>query len=302
VHRLELHLIQDYQYTLDFRGRSSANPIEDFLFRYKSGQCEYFASSMVLLLRSQGIPARLVTGFLGGEYNPFEGYYIVRDSNAHAWVEAWVPGEGWRIFDPTPPAGRPTVEEEGVPLLMRQAWDFVVFRWDRYILTFGLYDQIRIFSSLHQMWSDFWKAFDGKDKVQDDPAAAPGTLIAQATPVPAGSWLPDVPLPAALGFTLFAAAVFGLYLKLKPPLTATQAYTRLRRRLGKRGTPLADSVPPLVVREQAATRYPEAAEPTARVIAFYLRESFGGEPLADEDREALRTALQEAERGMRKAG
>ena len=62
---------------------------------------------MVLMLRSQGIPARLVTGFLGGEYNPFEGYYIVRESNAHAWVEACMPGEGWRIFDPTPPAGRP---------------------------------------------------------------------------------------------------------------------------------------------------------------------------------------------------
>ncbi|HEX3131379.1 MAG TPA: transglutaminaseTgpA domain-containing protein [Thermoanaerobaculia bacterium] len=302
VHRLELRLIQDYEYTLDFRGRSSANPIEDFLFRYKSGQCEYFASSMVLMLRSQGIPARLVTGFLGGEYNPFEGYYIVRDSNAHAWVEAWLPGEGWRIFDPTPPAGRPTAEQEGLPLLMRQAWDYVVFRWDRYVLTFGLYDQLRIFGGLRQMWNDLWKAFDRKDSEPAQPSAEPGGPTVQITPASEGPRMPEIPWSVAVGFTLFAAAVFGLYLKLKPPLTATQAYTRLRRRLGRRGAPLSDSVPPLVVRDEAASRYPEAAEPTARVIAFYLRESFGGEPLADGDREALKTALQEAERGMRKAG
>jgi hypothetical protein len=302
VHRLELRLIQDYEYTLDFRGRSSANPIEDFLFRYKSGQCEYFASSMVLMLRSQGFPARLVTGFLGGEYNPFEGYYIVRDSNAHAWVEAWLPGEGWRIFDPTPPAGRPVSEAEGLPLLMRQAWDYVVFRWDRYVLTFGLYDQLRIFGGLRQLWNDLWKAFDHKDKPIEIPSSSTSTAPVQITPVPEGSRMPEIPWYVALGFTLFAAAVFLLYLKLKPPLTATQAYTRLRRRLGRRGAPLADSVPPLVVRAEAASRYPEAAEPTARVIAFYLRESFGGEPLAEADREALKTALQEAERGMRKAG
>jgi transglutaminase-like putative cysteine protease len=302
VHRLELHLIQGYEYTLDFRGRSSENPIEDFLFRYKSGQCEYFASSMVLMLRSQGIPARLVTGFLGGEYNPFEGYYIVRDSNAHAWVEAWLPGEGWRIFDPTPPSGRPAAQGEGLPLLMRQAWDFVVFRWDRYVLTFGLYDQIRIFSGLRQMWTDLWKAFDRRDKGNDEPSAPSGNLIVQTRPLPGTPKMPEIPLSAVTGAVLAAVAVFLLYLKLKPPLTATQAYTRLRRRLGRRGAPVPDSAPPLAVREQAATRYPEAAEPTAKVIAFYLRESFGGEPLEEEDRGILKAALQEAERGMRKAG
>ncbi|RPH57052.1 DUF3488 domain-containing protein, partial [bacterium] len=142
--RLERYLMDSYGYTLDFQGRSDDNPIEDFLFRYKSGQCEYFASSMVLMLRSQGIPARLVTGFLDGEFNPFEGYFVVRDSNAHAWVEAYLPDQGWRIFDPTPPAGRPSDSGTGLTGFLRQGWDFLVFRWDRYVLTFGLYDQLRI--------------------------------------------------------------------------------------------------------------------------------------------------------------
>ena len=301
--RLEAHLIQDYEYTLDFRGRSAENPIEDFLFRYKSGQCEYFASSMVLLLRSQGIPARLVTGYLGGEYNPFEGYYIVRDSNAHAWVEAYVEGEGWRIFDPTPPAGRPVAEATGVSLLMRQAWDFVAFRWDRYVLTFGIYDQLRIFGGLRELWRDFLGRFQQPEKAERTPAGEQQPVGGEeAVAGEPGPRMPEISLPVALGLTLLAAMAFALYLRFKPPLTATAAYTRLRRRLGRRGEPLAESVPPLVVGREMAARYPAAAEPTARIIAFYLRESFGGHPLEDGEREALEAALDEAEKGMRKAG
>ncbi|HEV8578372.1 MAG TPA: transglutaminaseTgpA domain-containing protein [Thermoanaerobaculia bacterium] len=302
--RLESYLMDSYSYTLDFVGRSPENPIEDFLFRYRSGQCEYFASAMVLMLRSQGIPARLVTGFLGGEYNPFEGYYIVRQNNAHAWVEAYVAGQGWRIFDPTPPAGRPGEAGEGSWLLAQQAWDFVLFRWDRYVLTFGLYDQLQIFSSLRQMWGDFWSVFN-RDEKPEEPGASSGLEALnpdgslQATERP---WLPDVPLPLALGLTLAAVGVWVLYLRLRPPLSATAAYRRLRRRLGRSGVPLADSVPPLAVSREAEARYPEAAAPAARVIDFYLRESFGGQALEDEDLEALKEALEEAEKGMRKAG
>jgi protein-glutamine gamma-glutamyltransferase len=302
--RLENYLMGSYSYTLDFLGRSPENPIEDFLFRYRSGQCEYFASAMVLMLRSQGIPARLVTGFLGGEYNPFEGYTIVRDNNAHAWVEAYLPGEGWRIYDPTPPAGRPDESVEGGWLLARQAWDFVLFRWDRYVLTFGLYDQIRIFGSLRELWSDFWSIFK-RDEKPEKPSSSPGLGALDPTRAlePEGRrGLPDVPLPLAIGLALLAVAAWILYLRLRPPLSATAAYRRLRRRLGRTGVPLADSVPPLGVRRQAEIRYPAAAEPTARIIDFYLRESFGGQELEDEDLEALKAALEEAEKGMRKAG
>jgi hypothetical protein len=303
--RLESHLIDNYTYTLDFVGRSPNNPIEDFLFRYHSGQCEYFASSMVLMLRSQGIPARLVTGFLGGEYNPFEGYYIVRENNAHAWVEAWLDGAGWRIFDPTPPAGRPAAGAEGAGLLAQQAWDFLIFRWDRYVLTFGLYDQLRIFGSLRELWVDFWAHFKhderaGKPSHPSRPgldALRPGVLT------PGGHrGLPEVPLPLAITMTLLAVVVWVLYLRMRPPLTATAAYRRLRRRLGRRGAALPDSAPPLAVRREAESRYPAAAAPTARVIDFYLRESFGGQALEDEEVEILKVALDEAEKNMRKAG
>ncbi|MGH7489171.1 MAG: hypothetical protein ACREMY_26735, partial [bacterium] len=94
-----------------------------------------------------------------------------------------------------------------------------------------------------------------------------------------------------------------LYRRLRPPLNATAAYRRLRRRIGRAtASGLPDSAPPLSVRSEAAARYPAAAEPTARVIDFYLRESFGGQALEDEELEALKAALEEAEKGMRKAG
>jgi protein-glutamine gamma-glutamyltransferase len=302
--RLETHLIQGYDYTRDFRDRSTENPLDDFLFRYKSGHCEYFASSMVLLLRSQGIPARLVTGFLGGDYNPFEGYTIVRNSNAHAWVEAYIPNQGWRIYDPTPPAGRPAEAATGLFGLAQQAYDFLLFRWDRYVLTYGLYDQLRIFSSLRELWHDLFRFMDRRSVERPEP---PGRQGAPATP-------PPVPLePGKLGWGLgtgltvlglLALAVLGAWLLrlARTPLTATRAYRRLRRRFTRDGAPLSDAVPPLVFRTTAAARYPRAADGAAKVVDFYLRESFGGEPLEDEDLEALKAALAEAEKGMRKAG
>jgi hypothetical protein len=245
-----------------------------------------------------------VTGFLGGDYNPFEGYYIVRGNNAHAWVEAYLAGEGWRIFDPTPPAGRPAAEGQGRFLLMQQAWDFVLFRWDRYVLTFGLGDQIQIFGGLRELWNDFWSRIHHEEKPQPQ---RPSQGVEAADSGPAGTSpprrLPDVPLPVALGLTLVALAVWILYLRLRPPLTATTAYRRLRRRLVRTaGAALPESAPPLSVRREAATRYPAAAEPTARVVDFYLRESFGGQALEDEEIEALKSALEQAEKGMRKAG
>jgi len=192
---------------------------------------------------------------------------------------------------------------EGAMLLAQQAWDFVIFRWDRYVLTFGLYDQLRIFGGLRELWNDFWAKIRRQDKPAKSPASTGLDSLAPGPVQPIRHrGLPDVPLPVALAMTLMAVAAWILYLRMRPPLTATAAYRRLRRRLGKTGAALPDSVPPLAVRREAENRYPEAAAPAARVIDFYLRESFGGQSLEDEEIEALKAALEEAEKGMRKAG
>jgi hypothetical protein len=104
-------LQRNFTYSLDMGEWNTADPLAEFLFEKKKGYCEYFASAAALLLRLQGIPARYVKGFRVGAHNLVEGrlgvedHYLVRDSDAHAWVEAYVRGEGWVEADPTPPDG-----------------------------------------------------------------------------------------------------------------------------------------------------------------------------------------------------
>ena len=105
---LERYLRTHFGYTLELPRHVPADPLADFLFARKKGHCEYFASSMAVMLRSLRIPSRLVTGFRTGEFNDLTGQYVVRASNAHSWVEAYFPGTGWVSFDPTPAASLPT--------------------------------------------------------------------------------------------------------------------------------------------------------------------------------------------------
>jgi transglutaminase-like putative cysteine protease len=99
---MERYLRTHFGYTLDLGRIPPRNPLVYFLFERKAGHCEYFASSMAIMLRSLRIPSRIVTGFRGGEFNDLTGQYVVRASNAHSWVEAYFPGNGWVSFDPTP--------------------------------------------------------------------------------------------------------------------------------------------------------------------------------------------------------
>jgi transglutaminase-like putative cysteine protease len=100
---IETHLKSNYGYTLQLLKTPSPDPLAHFLFERKQGHCEYFASAMAVMLRSLGIPSRVVNGFRGGEFNDLTGSYIIRASDAHSWVEAYFPGQGWVSFDPTPP-------------------------------------------------------------------------------------------------------------------------------------------------------------------------------------------------------
>jgi transglutaminase-like putative cysteine protease len=104
---IEQYLRTQYGYTLELPATEPLDPIADFLFRRKKGHCEYFASAMAVMLRAVDIPARVVTGFQSGIYNPISGAQLIRTSDAHSWVEAWVIRRGWVTFDPTPPDPNP---------------------------------------------------------------------------------------------------------------------------------------------------------------------------------------------------
>ncbi len=101
---IEHYLRTRFNYSLDSTSSAAADPLSDFLFVSRAGHCEYFASAMAVMLRELSIPSRVATGFLGGTPNPLTQWLVVRASDAHAWVEAWIPGQGWTLFDPTPSA------------------------------------------------------------------------------------------------------------------------------------------------------------------------------------------------------
>jgi len=112
---IERYLMTKFGYTLELPRVTPKDPLAEFLFIRKRGHCEYFASSMAIMLRTLNIPSRVVNGFRTTEFNDVTGNYVVRASSAHSWVEAYFPGYGWASFDPTP----------GAPLGSATGWDRV---------------------------------------------------------------------------------------------------------------------------------------------------------------------------------
>lgn len=99
--RIENYLRTQFSYSLQ-SNISGREPLVDFLFNAKSGHCEYFASAMAVMLRTLKVPTRVVTGFYASLPEPIGAWYVIRSSNAHSWVEVWIEGQGWTVFDPTP--------------------------------------------------------------------------------------------------------------------------------------------------------------------------------------------------------
>ncbi len=147
---------EEYFYTLE-PPRLELNSIDDFLFNTRRGFCEHFASAFTMLARAAGIPARVVTGYQGGEYNRMSGYLLIRQSEAHAWSEVWLEGRGWVRVDPTAAVAPQRVENgleaalseggEALPgrflrgnaLLtqLRLAWDAANTFWNSQVVAFG---------------------------------------------------------------------------------------------------------------------------------------------------------------------
>lgn len=163
---LKMFREQAFIYTLA-PPRLGKEPVDDFLFNTKRGFCEHYASSFVYLMRAAGVPARIVTGYQGGEINPNGNYLIIRQSDAHAWAEVWLKDNGWVRVDPTS-AVSPDRIEMGIgaalpdsnllPLLSRQDypmlkhlymnWDAVNNGWNQWVLGYDQAKQLALLKKL----------------------------------------------------------------------------------------------------------------------------------------------------------
>jgi transglutaminase-like putative cysteine protease len=145
--KISQYLKTGFLYSLKLKS-SGKDPIADFLFNDRAGNCEYFASAEALMLRSIGIPSRLVAGFRGGDYNPYGGYYILRGKNAHVWVEAWDMSAGWVPFDPTPPSLMGGSPKEMT--WFKGIGDLIVVKWKRALGGYSHEKQLEFFRRLSQ--------------------------------------------------------------------------------------------------------------------------------------------------------
>lgn len=146
---IESFLKQNYGYSLNGMIQQRADPVSWFLLHERQGHCEYFAGAMVALLTDLGIPARMVAGFSGGSLSADGEEAVIRDANAHAWVEAWVgEDDAWTVFDPTPEADIPVLSRPTPRERLRWAVNWVQSSWDRYVLTFGFGEQVQLVTAL----------------------------------------------------------------------------------------------------------------------------------------------------------
>ena len=149
--RIEAFLRTEFEYTLDLgRVDTSIDPIADFLLNTRRGHCEYFASAMVVLLRSVDVPSRLVNGFQMGELNAVNGTYTVRQSDAHSWVEVYFAGaDRWMEFDPTPPSGLNSYPT-GIGAQFRQSLEAIHMMWIQYVVTLDSSEQLSMMRSIQR--------------------------------------------------------------------------------------------------------------------------------------------------------
>ena len=146
---IEAYLRRYYAYSMSGMTQQRADPVSWFLLHERKGHCEYFAGAMAALLNDLGIPARMVAGYSGGSLSIDEREAVIRQANAHAWVEAWIgEDDAWTVFDPTPEADIPGLSRPSGRDRVRWAVDWVQSSWDRYVLTFGFGEQVQLVTAM----------------------------------------------------------------------------------------------------------------------------------------------------------
>jgi transglutaminase-like putative cysteine protease len=235
--------------------------IDEFLFTTQRGFCEHFSAAFVVLMRAAGIPARVVTGYQGGDRNPVDGYLIVRQSDAHAWAEVWLADRGWVRVDPTAAVSPLRIETgiagalaEGEPLpallqvrtdwlrTLRHRWEAINNAWNQQVLGFDRERQRRMLSAFGIADAD-WRNL-------------------------------AVALAVASSLLLLAIMAWALYHRPQRD-PAARLWQDALRHLARRQVHCAPWETPLALLARLRTEQPMLAEPFARVVEAYLEVRYG---------------------------
>ena len=272
---LEQWLRTEFEYTIVPDDDLGDQPLANFLFESRRGHCEYFASALAVMLRTRGIPARLVGGFYGGEPNPFADWVLVRQSDAHAWVEARWSDDGWVQLDATPAADIPLS-----PPVWRALWELAAARWQTLILDYSLETQIE-------------GLMDGARWIRGVPPAAGAGAVAAVGIGIGGTVLGLFGLAVA-----FIALGLGLRLRIgrRDRARVSRELRRARKLVRRRGWQIPEHLPPVEAAGWLVEQVGAVAEPLRALSWLHYRVRDGG--ALDDD---LTAPAREARRALHKA-
>jgi protein-glutamine gamma-glutamyltransferase len=286
-----VHHLRDekrYAYSLELPDTRGKAPLEAFLFDVRAGHCEYFSSALAVMLRAVGIPSRNVTGYVGGEYNSYGGYYGVRQADAHSWVEALLPERGWVVLDPTPPS-RDAFQPSGLFGEVRAMLDAMRAYWMTRVVSYDLRKQLR---ALREM-RDFFRGFGfgsegqtGSPEEKREQVSFPRGQVALAV--------------AALVLVAVAVALLRRRRKKRnereldaAAREARALYLELERALAKAGHARPAHVTPEAHARALSDSGFGAAPFVHELTDVYVRSRYGARELDPETLRKLRTRLSE---------
>ncbi len=305
---VEGYLQNNFGYTLQLKAGGN-QPLSDFLFNVREGHCEYFASAMAIMLRTQGIATRIVNGFQTGEYNAAAGVYVVKQKDAHSWVEVYFPKENiWIPFDPTPFSGRTDAANAAASNGFVGKFNTYLVAletfWIQYFVAYDSQEQRSLFSSIksgfnqyqakstfwlnnaQEKFIEWWKEVRG-DKGYQQSLIAVGYAIGYVSALVLGMifliWL----------FRKIIKSNFWLkfvnWLKNKNDVTIIEFYERMQKVLASKGFVRAEHQTPLEF--AFALQMPEAVSITEK----YNRVRFGEKDLSNDEAEEIENWLHNLE-------
>ena len=251
-----------------------AHPVDDFLFVTQRGFCEHYASAFVVLMRAAGVPARVVTGYQGGEANPIDGFVVIRQSDAHAWAEVWLAGRGWTRIDPTA-AVAPTRVESGIvaalpageplPALIQLRSDWLrtlQFRWE----------------AINNTWNQYVLGYNPQRQRE----------FLGRLGLPNADWRHlAISLAVVCGILLLAVSTWALYQRPRHD-PAARLWQKALRRLARRQVNCAPWETPLALARRLEHEQPAVAPAVREVVDAYLQVRYSRFP---DDLTKLRAAI-----------
>lgn len=304
---VENYLQTQFGYTLDMKAKGD-EPLADFLFNVREGHCEYFATAMAVMLRTQGIATRIVNGFQQGEYNDTAEVFVIRQKDAHSWVEVFFPQENvWVPFDPTPFAGQDGggATQTGVIKKITNYFEALETFWIQYFVSYDNQEQRSLMRSFKNSFNDYqtktsawltkmqyrlsawWKEARGDKGLQASAKAVAfgiGYLVASVLCVILLIWLYRKIRRLGVWKKIYA------WLKLKNETTIVEFYERMQSVLASRGLVRAAHQTPLEF--AFALNLPEAV----RITEKYNRVRFGEKNLSATEAAEIEKWLKDLEK------